>query len=169
MSTKPFSCSPEEVATRCRFDNRLSTEGRIRPHFGKKRVRDITPEMILAWQRKLTREGGTKQKKGEDGKPLPGRGLSANTVRLARSPLAGAFKLAMNAGIIAATPVAQVPRHRPARSIPKHRSPEQETERPPRRRKATHPTFLMASHLEKQRGDQRAVGHHQAAKNASHL
>jgi integrase len=118
----------ERLSAKTRFDYRHSTEDYIRPHLGKKRVRDITPEVILAWQRKLTREGGTKQKKGEDGKPLPGRGLSANTVRLARSPLAGAFKLAMSTGIIATNPVAQVPRPRPARSIPKHWSPEQARE-----------------------------------------
>ena len=36
----------------------------IRPYIGDRRVRDITPEVILAWQRKLLKEGGAKKKTG---------------------------------------------------------------------------------------------------------
>ena len=71
--------------------------------------------MILAWQRKLGQEGGTKRKVGEDGKLQPGKGLSPNTIRLARAPLAGAFKLAMGTGVITTNPVVQVPRPKPKR------------------------------------------------------
>jgi integrase len=81
-------------------------------------MRDVTPEVVLAWQRKLTKEGGVK-----DGKPL-----SANTVRLARAPLAGAFKMAHGAGIVGVNPMVGTPRPRAQRSIPRHWSPEQARE-----------------------------------------
>ena len=35
----------------------------VRPLLGKKRIRDLTPEMVLAWQRKLLTEGGGKRNK----------------------------------------------------------------------------------------------------------
>ena len=68
------------------------------------RVRDLSPELLLAWQRKLTKEGGTKRFKvrGRHA-PTPG-GLSPNTIRLARSPLSGAFKLAISLGMISDNP-----------------------------------------------------------------
>lgn len=81
-------------------------------------MRDLTPDAIVAWQRALAKKGGTK-----NGKPL-----AANTIRLARSPLSGALKLAAAMGIVAINPVAAVPRPRPARSVPKHWSPEQARE-----------------------------------------
>jgi integrase len=118
----------QRLSEKTRYDYRHSTEDYVRPHLGNLRLRDVTPDAILAWQRKLTKEGGTKRKKDADGKLLHGKGLSPNTVRLARSPLAGAFKLAMSSGMITINPVAQIPRPRPARSIPKHWSPEQARE-----------------------------------------
>jgi integrase len=51
--------------------------------------------------------------------------LSANTVRLARAPLAGAFKMALGAGIVAINPTVGTPRRRAQRSIPRHWSAEQ--------------------------------------------
>ena len=36
----------------------------VRPWLGKKRVRDLTPETIVAWQRKLMAEGGVKDGEG---------------------------------------------------------------------------------------------------------
>lgn len=59
--------------------------------------------------------GGTK-----GGKPL-----SANTVRLARSPLTGALKLAVEQGVIRVNPMTTVARPPTKRKIPKHWSPEQ--------------------------------------------
>jgi integrase len=103
------------LSAKTRFDYRHSADDYVRPHLGPRRVRDVTPETVLAWQRKLTKEGGTK-----DRKPL-----SANTVRLARAPLAGAFKMALAAGIIAINPTVGTPRPRAQRSIPRHWSPEQ--------------------------------------------
>lgn len=116
------------LSEKTRFDYRHSADDYVRPHLGKKRVRDVTPEVILAWQRKLSKDGGTKRKVGEDGKMRPGKGLSPNTVRLARAPLSGALKLAVSLGLVAANPTAQVPRPRPNRSIPKHWTPEQARE-----------------------------------------
>ncbi len=80
-----------------------------------KKVRDLTPDVVVAWQRALGMKGGTK-----NGKPL-----AANTIRLARSPVSGAMKLAMSMGVVTVNPVTAVPRPRAARSIPKHWSPEQ--------------------------------------------
>jgi integrase len=97
------------------FDYRHSADDYVRPYLGEKKVRDVTADVVLAWQRKLTKEGGTK-----GGKPL-----SANTVRLARAPLAGAFKLATEAGLVAVDPMVTAPRPRGQRSIPRHWSPEQ--------------------------------------------
>ncbi len=116
------------LSAKTRFDYRHSADDYVRPHLGNKRVRDVTPEVILAWQRKLSKDGGTKRPVGEDGKRKPGKGLSPNTVRLARSPLSGAFKLAVGIGLVATNPTSQVPRPRPQRSIPKHWTPEQARE-----------------------------------------
>lgn len=106
------------LSAKTRFDYRHYADDYVRPHLGAKRVRDVTPEVVLAWQRKLTKQGGTK-----DRKPL-----SANTVRLARAPLAGAFKMAHTAGIVALNPMVGTPRPRPQRSIPRHWSPEEARE-----------------------------------------
>jgi integrase len=100
------------------FDYRHFSDYYVRPHLGKKRVRDITPEVIVAWQRKLTTGGAIQSE----------RGLKANTVRLARAPLSGAFKLAMARGIVAVNPLVGTPRPQARRSIPKHWSPEQARE-----------------------------------------
>ena len=52
----------------------------IRPYIGDRRVHDVTPEVILAWQRKLLKEGGTKRTKGKDRQPRPRKAV----VRLTR-------------------------------------------------------------------------------------
>lgn len=106
------------LSAKTRFDYRRSADAYVRPWLGKKRVRDLTPETILAWQRKLTAEGGVKD----------GKALSANTVRLARSPLSGALKLAVAQGILRSTPAASVSRPATGRTIPRHWSPEQARE-----------------------------------------
>ena len=108
----------ERLSAKTRFDYRINAQSYVRPWLGKKRVRDLAPEVIVAWQRKLMAEGGVK-----DGKPL-----SANTVRLARSPLAGALKLAVAQGVIRSSPVASVSRPSTRRTVPKHWSPEQARE-----------------------------------------
>lgn len=81
----------ERLSANTRFDYRHYADKYVRPHLGERRLRDVTPELVLAWQRKPTKEGSVKT----------ARGLSANTVRLARAPLAGALKLAVGAGMVA--------------------------------------------------------------------
>ena len=105
------------LSPKTRHDYREKAADYIRPYLGKKRVRDIRPETVLAWQRQLA----TKGKKG-------GGGLSPNSIRLARAPLAGALKLASTAGIVGVNPIVGVPRPKARRSIPKHWSPEQARE-----------------------------------------
>ena len=80
----------QNLALKTRFDYRQYAEDYISPYIGDRRVRDVTPEVILAWQRKLLKEGGAKRKKGKDGKPGPGKPLSPNTVNRVRAPLSGA-------------------------------------------------------------------------------
>jgi hypothetical protein len=44
------------LSTKTRLDYRHYADDYLRPHLGARRVRDVTPETVLAWQRKLTRE-----------------------------------------------------------------------------------------------------------------
>src|SRR5579863_9032345 len=108
----------QRLSAKTRFDYRHSADDYVRPILGTKRVRDVTPEVILAWQRKLMNGGGTKQ----------GKALAPNTVRLARAPLAGSFKLAVQLGTVGVNPMTAVPRPKPPRSVPKHWTPEQARE-----------------------------------------
>ena len=84
--------------------------------------------MVLSWQRKLGEDGGTKRRKAADGSLLPGKPLAPNTIRLARAPLSGAFKLAVSIGAAAIDPTVAVPRPKRKRSIPKHWTPDQARE-----------------------------------------
>ena len=115
----------KNLALKTRFDYRQYADDYIRPYIGDRRVRDITPEVILAWQRKLLKEGGAKKKKGTDGKPGPGKPLSPNTVNRIRAPLSATFKLAVRAGMISINPLLQAPRPKPQRKIPNYWSPEE--------------------------------------------
>jgi integrase len=99
-------------------DYRNYTNFYIRPVLGRHKVRDVTPEVILVWQRQLAKGGGTKKAKP----------LAPNTVRLARAPLAGAFKLAVKAGMVAVNPVASTPPPAAGRRVPRHWTPEQARE-----------------------------------------
>ena len=115
----------QNLALKTRFDYRQYHDDYIRPYVGDRRVHDITPEVVLAWQRKLLKEGGAKRKKGKDGKPGPGKPLSPNTVNRIRAPLSATFKLAVQAGMIPINPLLQAPRPKPRRKIPMHWSPEE--------------------------------------------
>lgn len=103
------------LSAKTRFDYRHYADDYIRTYLGQRKVRDITPEVIVAWQRRLAEGGGAKS----------GRALSPNTIRLARAPLAGAFKMAVAIGIVTSNPLARVPRPTARRSIPRHWSPEE--------------------------------------------
>jgi integrase len=105
----------QRVSVKTRHDYRVLAETYVRNAIGLVKVRDVTPEVVLTWQRKLRRRS--------DGKPL-----APNTVRLARAPLAGAFKLAVSLGMVGLNPVALAPRPKPRRSIPRHWTPEQARE-----------------------------------------
>jgi integrase len=103
------------LSVKTRFDYRKNAESYVRPLLGSRRVRDITPETILEWQRRLAKGGGVK-----NGKPL-----APNTIRLARAPLAGAFKLAVSTGLLTVNPLASTPRPARKRSVPRNWSPEE--------------------------------------------
>ena len=107
-----------KLSAKTRFDYRANADAYVRPWLGDKRLRDVTPELVLAWQRKLAAEGGRKR----------GQALSANTIRLARAPLMGAFKVALMAGLTAYNPMVGIPRPTAARGVPRHWSPEQARE-----------------------------------------
>ena len=103
------------LSVKTRFDYRKNAEVYVRPLLGGRRLRDVTPETILEWQRRLAKAGGSKK-----GKPL-----APNTIRLARAPLAGAFKLAVKNGLMVVNPLVSTPRPTRARTIPRHWSPEE--------------------------------------------
>jgi len=105
----------DKLSAKTRFDYRRNADAYIRPVLGPRKVREITPDVILAWQRALTKGGGVKS----------GKALAPNTVRLARAPLAGAFKLALASGVVAVNPMLAAARPAPKRSIARHWTPEQ--------------------------------------------
>ena len=85
----------QRLSPKTRHDYRVYAQTYVRKPLGNRKVRDVTPELILTWQRRLLAEGGAK-----DGRPL-----APNTIRLARAPLAGAFRLAVSSGIVAVNPL----------------------------------------------------------------
>lgn len=105
----------DRLSAKTRFDYRNSAASYVRPLLGMRRVRDVTPDVVLAWQRALA--DGTASRRG---KPL-----AANTVRLARAPLAGAFKLAVSSGLVLRSPLESTPRPKAKRSVPRHWAPEE--------------------------------------------
>ena len=82
------------LSAKTRFDYRHNTQSYARPLWALRKVRDVTADVVVAWQRALAKGGGTK-----NAKPL-----GANTIRLARSPLSGAFKLALTMGVVGGQP-----------------------------------------------------------------
>ncbi len=46
-----------KLSVKTRFDYRRSAESYVRPRLGARKVRDVTPEVILAWQRALAKNG----------------------------------------------------------------------------------------------------------------
>ncbi len=103
------------LSVKTRYDYRKNVEVYVRPLLGARRLRDVTPETILEWQRRLAKGGGSK-----GGKPL-----APNTIRLARAPLAGAFKVALANGLMASNPLMTTPRPQRARAVPRSWSPEE--------------------------------------------
>lgn len=99
------------LSAKTRFDYRKNAY--VRPFLGEKRVGDVSPETVVAWQRQLMLCGGAKN----------GKALAVNTVRLARVPLAGAFRLAVDQGVITTSPLRAGSRPRSSRRIPRHWTP----------------------------------------------
>jgi len=116
------------LAAKTRFDYRRNVENYVRPYLGSVRVRDLTSLAVSEWQRKLSSGGTVRERTGQDGKPLPARGLSPNTVRLARAPLSGAMRLAVEMGMVSVNPVSQVSQPRLRQKIPPHWSSAQARE-----------------------------------------
>jgi integrase len=108
----------QRLSPKTRHDYRVYAQTYVRKPLGNRKVRDVTPEVILTWQRRLLAEGGAK-----DGRPL-----APNTIRLARAPLAGALKLAASSGIVAVNPLMHAPRPKARRSVSRYWSPEQARE-----------------------------------------
>ncbi len=106
------------LSPKTRHGYRVLADTYVRTLLGTRRVRDVTPEVILTWQRRLLKEGTH-----AGGKPL-----APNTIRLARAPLAGAFKLAVESGIVSINPLLMTRQPKARRSVPKHWTPEQARE-----------------------------------------
>ena len=105
----------DRLSPKTLFDYRHYLEDYVRPWIGERLVCELNAEDVVCWQRSLGTEGGTKN----------GRGLSPNTIRLARAPVNGAFKQAVATGVVPNNPLAAVPKPRARRKIPQHWSPEQ--------------------------------------------
>lgn len=102
------------LAPKTRYDYRRLAAAYVRPSLGPRRVRDVTPALLLSWQRDLLSPA-----------PSHPRRLAPNTVRLARAPLAGALGLAVQEGLLAVNPLSEVTRPSPERTVPRHWTPEQ--------------------------------------------
>ena len=103
-----------KLSVKTQYDYKSYADLYARPPLGKTQVRKLTPEVILKWQRNLTAHG----------KLTDGTGLAANTVRLARAPMAGALKLAVSSGVLPTSPMSAVPRPVKTQKVPAHWSPE---------------------------------------------
>ena len=97
------------------FDYRNYANSYIVPHLGSLTLADLDRQRITEWQLLLAERGAVKT----------GRPLSANTIRLARAPLNGALKHAIDHGLIGRNPMADVSPPRRQRKIPAHWTPEQ--------------------------------------------
>jgi hypothetical protein len=106
------------LSPKTRHDDRRNADAYVRPWLGEHRVRALTPEAILAWQRQLSEGTGTRR----------GRPLAPNTVRLARASLAGAVRLAVESGVLRTNPLASVQQPKARRSTPRHWLPKQARE-----------------------------------------
>ncbi|HUR77046.1 MAG TPA: tyrosine-type recombinase/integrase [Acidimicrobiales bacterium] len=107
-----------KLGVKTRFDYRRNADAYVRPLLGKRKVRDVTPAVLLEWQRVLAKGGAVKK----------GGPLAPNTIRLARAPLAGAFAMAVRLGLVGVSPLGVTPRPTKTKSVPKHWSPEQARE-----------------------------------------
>ena len=103
------------LSAKTHFDYQTYAESYIYPYLGDRLANEVSPSLVTHWQVKLAECGARKT----------GRGLSANTIRLARAPLNAAFKYGLRNGIVSSNPVADSPPPPKAKSIPAHWTPEQ--------------------------------------------
>ena len=99
------------LSEKTRYDYRTYAGLYLRPLLGRTKVRAVTPEVVLGWQRALIKDG-----------------KAANTIRLARAPLSGALKLAVAEGMLPVSPMVSVPRPASVRKIAAYWSPQQARE-----------------------------------------
>ena len=78
ISTSTTSKPTAFFRSRISCDYRHYADDYVRPHLGHRRVRDILPEVVLAWQRKILKEGGV----GKNGKPLAAKTVRHRLARL---------------------------------------------------------------------------------------
>ena len=105
----------QQLAAKTRFDAADRAKHYIRPVIGHLKVADVTPRVILEWQRHLATKGGAKK-----GKPL-----APNTIRLARTVLSGAYRTGQLMGVVVNNPLIGVPQPKRRRTIPRHWTPEE--------------------------------------------
>lgn len=103
------------LAAKTLFDYRNYVDSYIVPHLGDVNVHKLTAQRITQWQLDLARSGARKS----------GRGLSSNTIRLARAPLNAAYKYATAHGITRSNPLLLSRPPAKVRSTPAHWTPEQ--------------------------------------------
>lgn len=106
------------ISSKTAFDYELYADRYVAPWIGDTPIDQVTAAAISEWQLTLATRGGTK-----NGKPL-----SANTVRLARAALSGAFKYGLSIGLVAANPVLAVPPPKAKKKTPAHWTPDQARE-----------------------------------------
>ena len=74
----------ERLSAKTRFDYRHYAQDYVRPLLGGKKVRDLTPEAVVAWQRALTKRAiritaaaRTGRRHARDGQAVPPQGFPA--------------------------------------------------------------------------------------------
>jgi integrase len=95
------------VGPKTAYDYRFYIDSYIKPVLGDVVVDKLTVEQVKQWQIKLADDGGKR-----------GRGLSANTIRLARAPLNRACGEAVRQGVLHLNPVSVVSPPRKSKKKP---------------------------------------------------
>ena len=103
----------ERLSAKTRFDYRHYADDYIRPYIGDAGSGTSHPEVILAWQRKLAKEGGTKRKGQGRQAANPGRACRPTPCgwpgRRSRAPSSWRWA----SGMIPTNPLVQAPRPKP--------------------------------------------------------
>ena len=108
----------EQLGPKTLFDYRNYNVSYITPHLGNLLAHELQPRQVVEWQVRLSRSGAVKT----------GKGLSSNTIRLARAPLNGAYKFGIENSLVDHNPVSETRPPARVRKIPAHWTPEQARE-----------------------------------------